>query len=53
MATGIFCTVAQVEMKAGANCSATSKAEGYVDVYTAEAESVQCADTISQTTMLL
>ncbi len=40
MATGIFCTVAEVERKAGANASATSKAEGYVDDYTTQAESL-------------
>jgi len=40
MATGIFCTVAEVERKAGANCSATSKAEAYVDDYTTQAESL-------------
>ena len=39
MATGIFCTVADVEKYAGANASATSKAEAYVDVYTTCAES--------------
>lgn len=40
MATGIFCTIAEVERKAGANCSAVSKAEAYVDDYTTQAESV-------------
>ena len=40
MATGIFCTVAEVERKAGANCSAVSKAEAYVDDYTTQVESV-------------
>ena len=39
MATGIFCTVAEVERKAGTNASATSKAEAYVDDYTTQAES--------------
>ena len=38
--TGIFCTTAQVEMKAGANCSATSKAESYVNFYMIQAESL-------------
>ncbi len=40
MATGIFCTIAEVERKAGANASAVSKAEAYVDDYTAQAESL-------------
>jgi len=40
MATGIFCTIAEVERKAGANASATSKAEAYVDDYTTQVESV-------------
>ena len=40
MATGIFCTIAEVERKAGANCSAVSKAEAYVDDYTTQAESL-------------
>lgn len=39
MATGIFCTIAEVERKAGANVSAVSKAEAYVDDYTTQAES--------------
>ena len=39
MATGIFCTVAEVERKAGANCSAVSKAEAYVNDYTTQVES--------------
>lgn len=38
--TGIFCTTAEVERKAGANCSATSKAEAYTNDYVAQAESV-------------
>lgn len=37
---GIFCTTAEVERKAGANCSATSKAEAYTNDYVAQAESV-------------
>ena len=37
--TGIFATLAEVEMKAGANASATSKAEAYVNMYMTEAES--------------
>ena len=36
----IFCTTAEVERKAGANCSATSKAAAYTDDYTAQAESL-------------
>ena len=39
MATGIFCTIAEVERKAGANASAVSKAEAYVDDYTTQVES--------------
>ena len=39
MATGIFCTIAEVERKAGANVSATSVAEAYVDDYTTQVES--------------
>jgi len=37
--TGIFCTTAQVEQKAGAGASATSKAEAYTNEYVAQAES--------------
>jgi len=37
--TGIFCTTAEVARKAGANASATSVAEAYVNQYVAEAES--------------
>ena len=37
--TGIFATTAEVERKAGANASATSKAEAYVNQYMTEAES--------------
>jgi hypothetical protein len=37
--TGIFATTAEVERKAGANCSTTSKAEAYVNQYMTEAES--------------
>lgn len=37
---GIFATTAEVERKAGANCSATSKAEAYVNQYMTEAESI-------------
>ena len=37
--TGIFCTTAEVERKAGANCSATSKAEAYTNDYVSQAES--------------
>lgn len=38
--TGIFCTTAEVERKAGANASATSKAEAYTNDYVTQAESV-------------
>ena len=38
--SGIFCTTAEVERKAGANCSATSKAEAYTDDYATQAESI-------------
>lgn len=37
--TGIFCTTAEVERKAGAGCSAVSKAEAYVNDYVTQAES--------------
>ena len=37
--TGIFATTAEVERKAGANASSTSKAEAYVNQYMTEAES--------------
>jgi len=37
--TGIFCTTAEVEHKAGANASATSKAETYTNDYIAQSES--------------
>jgi len=37
--TGIFCTTAEVERKAGANCSATSKAEAYTNDYVGQVES--------------
>ena len=37
---GTFCTNADVEKKAGANASATSKAEAYTNVYIKQAESV-------------
>lgn len=40
---GTFCTTAEVERKAGANCSATSKAEAYTNQYVQEAEGVICA----------
>lgn len=36
---GIFCTNAEVERKAGANASATSKATAYTDQYLTEIES--------------
>ena len=35
---GTFCINADVEKMAGANCSATSKAEAYTNVYIQEAE---------------
>jgi len=38
--TGIFCTTAEVERKAGANASATSKAEAYTNDYVSQAESL-------------
>ena len=38
--TGIFATTAEVERKAGANASATSKAEAYVNDYMTQAESL-------------
>jgi hypothetical protein len=37
--TGIFATTAQIGYKAGANASATSKAEAYTNFYIAQAES--------------
>lgn len=38
--TGIFCTTAEVARKAGANASATSVAEAYVNDYVTQAESI-------------
>lgn len=38
--TGIFCTTAEVERKAGANASAVSKAEAYTNDYVTQAESL-------------
>jgi hypothetical protein len=38
--TGIFCTTAEVQRKAGAGASATSKAEAYVNDYVTQAESI-------------
>ena len=38
--TGIFCTTAEVERKAGANCSAVSKAVDYTNDYVTQAESL-------------
>lgn len=35
---GTFCINADVEKKAGANCSATSKAEAYTNIYIQEVE---------------
>ena len=37
--TGIFATTAEVQYKAGANASATSKAEAYVNSFMTQAES--------------
>lgn len=39
MATGIFCTVAEVQRKAGANASTTANVEAYIDDFTTQAES--------------
>jgi len=42
--TGIFCTTAEVERKAGTNCSTVSKAEAYTNDYVTQAESeINCA----------
>ena len=38
--TGIFATTAEVQRKAGANASATSKAEGYINDYMTQVESM-------------
>ena len=38
--TGIFATTAEVQYKAGAGASATSKAEAYVNSYMAQVESL-------------
>ena len=38
--TGILATTAQIQYKAGANASSTSKAEGYTNTYVAMAEGV-------------
>lgn len=38
--TGIFCTTAEVERKAGKNCSTVSKAEAYTNDYVTQAESL-------------
>lgn len=38
--TGIFCTGEEVERKAGANASTTSKAEAYTNDYISQAESL-------------
>ncbi len=50
--TGIFCTTAEVERKAGANCSTVSKAEAYTNDYVGQAESlinVLCRNNYSDT----
>ena len=39
MATGIFCTVTEVQHKAGANASSVSNVEAFIDDFTAQAES--------------
>jgi len=39
MATGIFCSVADVQKFVGANASTVSNTEAYIDVYTSCAES--------------
>jgi len=38
--TGIFCTTAEVERKAGASCSAVSKTDTYTNDYVMQAESL-------------
>ena len=38
--TGIFCTTAEVQRKAGSKASATSKAEAYTNDYVTQAESL-------------
>jgi hypothetical protein len=43
--SGIFATTAEIGYKAGANASATSKAEAYTNSYIAQAESRINADT--------
>jgi hypothetical protein len=43
--TGIFATTAEVGYKVGAKCSATSKAEAYVNSYMTQAESFINAST--------
>ena len=40
---GTFCTTAEVERKAGANCSAVSKADTYTNQYVKEAEGLICS----------
>ena len=37
--TGIFCTTAEVQRKAGENASSTSNTEAYINDYVAQAES--------------
>ena len=44
--TGIFATTAEIGYKAGANASATSKAEAYTNSYVGQAESRINADTL-------
>lgn len=38
--TGIFCTTAEVQKRAGENASATSNVEAYINDYVAQAESL-------------
>ena len=42
---GTLCTNSNVAYEAGANCSATSKAEAYTNVYIKKAEGKICLDT--------
>lgn len=42
---GTLCTTANVQYEAGANASATSNVEGYINVYVKKAEGKICMDT--------
>jgi len=42
--TGIFCTTAEVQRKAGANASATANVEAYINDFVTQAESLINAD---------